>query len=250
MALYDGWVALLGRDTPITKLFLGLNIAIFAMALLNQRSFPGLMGGMRMSEDFRWGMMTPLLAREEPFRYLSAVFVHLGILHLVMNMSALRSFGERLEGTIGPSRFTVVFVVTGALGFVASDFWYTLQGTPMQPTAGASGALFGIAAAVVGHAGAARDPSWKEQLIRLIVAGVVIALIMPVNNAAHAGGLVSGLVLGFVLYYEGRRGWRRDWLFRPVAALCVLASLGSVVASTQSDVWRQVREVEIERGID
>src|SRR5690606_29690290 len=150
-----------------------------------------------MSEAFRWGALHPALVADEPWRLLSAMFVHFGILHLGMNMSALLALGRGLEQALGSTRFVIVFVATGLMGFVASTAWSISGPGAMVTTAGASGGLFGLVGFEVGYLYRSRDPRWKSALTRALVIGVLIGFFFPVNNAAHGAGAVLGGALGY-----------------------------------------------------
>lgn len=201
-----------------------------------------------MSELLRWGLLHPALVWAEPFRLMSAVFVHLGILHMLMNMSALVSLGVGIERSLGSVRFVLVFVSTGVLGFVASTAWgFWGLGTP-APTAGASGGLFGLVGFQVGYLYRARDPRWKQALTRAVIGAAILGFLMPVNNAAHAGGGIVGMVWGYLSYKETM--WRRyAGFWRILATGLVGLSVLSVVLSHVSDVWRYRRAAEESAGM-
>ena len=116
-------------------------------------------------------------------------------------------------------------------------------------TAGASGGLFGLIAALIGYLYAARDPAWKQYLVRVAVYAVIFALALSVNNAAHIGGFVVGFAMGYAFYKEPSP-WSRNKLFGAVAALLVLASFASIGLSHLSSVWRDVRQQELMMGRD
>src|SRR5262249_22626049 len=79
----------------------------------------------------------------DPWQLLSAVFVHIGIIHFGFNMFALVNLGRSAEALVGPARFLIAYVVTGVVGFATTVVlsFFSPQGTG---TAGASGALFGL----------------------------------------------------------------------------------------------------------
>ncbi|MFO0568685.1 MAG: rhomboid family intramembrane serine protease [Polyangiaceae bacterium] len=237
----------LGRDYPLTKLYVGLCLGVFVLMALSSRQFT-MLGGGRMSEALRWGALLGPLGRIEPWRYLSAMFVHFGALHVGFNMMALMDFGRLTEQRLGSGRFALIFVLTGVVGFVASDFWHAWSGVPVF-TAGASGGLFGLTGALVGYLYAARDPAWKQLLMRVAVYAVIFAVAMSVNNAAHAGGFAVGLPLGYAFYKE-RQPWTRARLFQVVGGLLVILSLASIGLSQASRVWREARAHEIAAGRD
>lgn len=238
---------LLGRDSPLTKLYVIVCVAVFVMTVLTTKKL-AMLGGVRPSEALRWGALFGTLGRDEPWRYLSAMFVHFGALHLGFNMMALWDFGRATELRLGSGRFALVFVGTGIAGFVVSDVWYAVSGAPAL-TAGASGGLFGLIAALIGYLYAARDPAWKQYLVRVAVYAVIFALALSVNNAAHIGGFVVGFAMGYAFYKEPSP-WSRNKLFGAVAALLVLASFASIGLSHLSGVWREVRQDELRMGRD
>ena len=237
----------LGRDFPVTKLFVGLCVVVFVMTTALGRELK-LLGGMRVSEALRWGALAGSLGPSEPWRYLSAMFVHFGALHIGFNMMALWDFGRHTEQRLGSGRFALIFVGTGVLGFVASDVWHLMRAEPAF-TAGASGGLFGLVGALIGYLYAARDPAWKQFLVRVVVYAVIFAVALPVNNAAHIGGFVAGFPLGF-LFYKEKQPWRRAKLFAVVAVVLVVASVASIALCQTSRVWRDVRAMEIAEGVD
>jgi rhomboid protease GluP len=147
-------------------------------------------------------------------------------------MMTLNDLGRLLEPRLGSARFLCAFLLTGILGFVASDLWYAWRDAPTV-TAGASGGLLGLIGVFIGLLYARRDPAWKQVLGRVIVYGLLFAFVMPANNAAHLGGLVSGGLIGLWFGRERPRA-SRGTVYNVVATLLVVASLGSIVASQVS----------------
>jgi rhomboid protease GluP len=237
----------LGREFPLTKLYVILCVAVFVMMVVTTKQLQ-MLGGVRPSEALRWGALVGTLGREEPWRYLSAMFVHFGALHVGFNMMALWDFGRATEQRLGSGRFTLIFIGTGVAGFIASDLWYAFSGAPAL-TAGASGGLFGVIAALIGYLYAAKDPAWKQFLMRVVVYAVIFAVALSVNNAAHIGGFVTGFPLGYAFYKE-RSPWSRNKIFGGVAALLVVASAASIVLCHTSNVWKEERQHELMRGRD
>ncbi len=230
----------------------GLCVAVFGFCVLDHGGLPlGIrLGSWTLGTDFsasevlRWGALGASLGEVEPFRRLAAVFVHLGILHLVFNMLALVSFGAPVEDRVGSARFLVLFVLTGFLGFWLSDLWYAFSVGSSPLTAGASGSIFGLAGAEIGWLAAKRDPDLKDRFIRFAVYAAIFSLVFPVNNAAHLGGFCVGVPLGWS-FEKDQRPWRRAWLFNGLAALAVSCIVGSLILSLRSPVWQQLREEEL-----
>ena len=245
----------LGTEFPVTKLLVGLCLGVFVLGAMHQRSFPLWFGdSLRRSEMLSWGLLAPPWNHREPWRYLAAVFVHFNALHVAFNTLTLLSFGRPTEGAIRSGRFAIVFVLTGALGFVASDLWYELWYGMAAPTAGASGAVFGVIGAQAGDLWARRVPDWQNQVWRAVGYAVLLFVLfwsfgggLGVNNAAHFGGLAVGLGLGYAFGRE-RRALRRDKLFGWIGAVLVGLSVASLVASHFSPAWRIERQREIQLG--
>jgi rhomboid protease GluP len=186
----------------------------------------GVAAPMTWGRAVRWGALAGNLGPAQPWRYLSAMFVHFGLLHIGFNLLTLISFGRTLERLLGPARFTVLLLLSGALGFMASDLWYALQ-PQRQITGGLSGGIFGLMGAEVGLRFANGDEGWKRAAISALGYAAVMALLpgLNVNNAAHLGGLLSGAGLAWVIHHL--RGRRPERLL--VRGLAVLLSLFTLV---------------------
>ena len=147
--------------------------------------------------------MALLVAQGEWWRLVSAIFIHIGIIHLLFNSYALIFIGPLLEELLGKERFLAAYLATGVIGFVLSNWYYP----PWLVTAGASGAVFGmIAMAVVLSR---RWGSWgqvlQQQLVHWIVYAFVFGIFIGANNAAHFGGALAGAGLAFALPNPNRR---------------------------------------------
>jgi membrane associated rhomboid family serine protease len=228
-----------------TKLFAGACIVLYVVGMLSDGGLKlsfSLVGGFSMSTMLRFGMLFGDLAYSEPWRLLAAVFLHFGLIHIGVNMLSLANLGRTLEPHFGSARFVIIYVVTGILGFVVSQWWYGFS----PPTAGASGAIFGLVGAFVGVLFARRHPNWTRVLVNNLIFAAIIGLAMPANTAAHLGGFVAGMVIG-ALFERERQPRRHDGFMRAVAGLCLLGCVASIVLSTRSPVWKEVRRQEAER---
>jgi rhomboid protease GluP len=238
---------------PVTRVLVGLCIVVFAFCVLDHGGMPvglelfGFSDRFLPSELLRWGALGADFGSSEPFRRLAAVFVHLGLLHLGLNLLSVVDLGAHAERKLGSARFLVLFVVSGYCGFWLSDLWFLTRygGSPL--TAGASGAIFGIAGAEIGAMVIRKDPELKERFVRLAVYALVFALMVPVNNAAHIGGFLAGAAFGALIERQ-RRPERFDRLFQVLGALSALAALGALALSLRSPVWKELRLLELERA--
>lgn len=236
--------AALGVEAPMTRLLLGLCVLVFGLAIASDRKFPiWISDQFALSTTLRFGALYPGVGREEPWRYLAAVFMHFNVLHIAMNGWSLASIGPAAERQFGSARFVVLFVLCGVLGFFASEQWY---GAEPHLTVGASGAIFGTVGSVIGVAYARHDPNWKQTLVQNMVNLAILGLAFPVNNAAHLGGLATGALLGFAFTKE-RRTLKLGWTFAALAAVLLALSPISIALSNASPTWREVRAVEVDQ---
>jgi membrane associated rhomboid family serine protease len=138
------------------------------------------------------------------YRLVTAMFIHYGLIHLLLNMWALWILGRNLEAALGPARFLALYLIAGIGGNVAAYLW-----SPTGLTAGASTSIFGLLAAffiVLRRLG--RDTS---VLIPVLVINLVLTFtVSNISVAGHLGGLVTGAVVAAVLAYAG--GPRRTLL--------------------------------------
>lgn len=235
----------LGDVQPGARFFVILCVLIYAFTAMKGNF--SLMGGIPNLVALRWGALFP--GMDEPWRYLSAMFIHFGLLHIFFNMMTLNDLGRMLEPRLGSGRFLSAFLITGIVGFIASDLWYTWMGHPAL-TGGASGGLLGLIGVLVGFLYARRDPMWKQVLGRVLVYAAIFAIALPVNNAAHLGGLVSGMALGYLFGTERQRWARLTPWYNRLAALLVVCSVVSIAASYVSiGAWiereRAAREPDV-----
>jgi rhomboid protease GluP len=133
----------------------------------------------------------------------TSTFLHGSLIHLAFNMLWLRMLGPTVMVELGPARFIVTFVGTGITGAVAGTAYGLMSGGVPYPSIGASGAIFGLMGVLLTFA-RRRGGDWGRALQRRMAAWALIAFLfgfaMPnVNNAAHFGGAVGGLLLGYLM---------------------------------------------------
>ncbi len=152
----------------------------------------------------------------QPWRLLTAVFAHGGFIHLALNMLALWMLGQGLEPMLGRARFLALYLISGLGGSVMVAVL-----DPGQPTVGASGAIFGLMAAlfIVGrHLGA-------NVTGILVILGInfVYGLVFGggrISWQAHLGGLLIGALVAFILVKTKRRD-QRIWQIVALAAVTI-----------------------------
>jgi membrane associated rhomboid family serine protease len=153
----------------------------------------------------------------EPWRLLTAVFAHGGFVHLALNMLALFMIGQSLEPMLGRARFLALYLISGLGGSVMVAIL-----DPSQPTVGASGAIFGMMAAllIIGrHIGAN-----VTGLLVILGINFVYGLLFGggrISWQAHLGGLVVGALIAYILVKTKRRE-QRIWQILALSAVTVV----------------------------
>ena len=193
------WLRRESSSMLVTQAFFAINVIVFiAMA------FAGVSPIEPSSQDLiRWGANAGVLTLAgQWWRLLTCVFLHIGILHIAFNMWCLWDLGALAESLYGHWTFAAVYLITGLSASVASSAWH-----PFGISAGASGAIFGIAGALI-----ASFYLGEFSLPRTAISGTLRSVVMfagynlvfgalwgRTDNAAHVGGLVSGLILGALI---------------------------------------------------
>ncbi len=157
-------------------------------------------------------------SRGDWWRLFSAMFLHIGIIHLAFNMWVLWDVGRHVERMLGSTGFVLTYVTAGLVGGFASSFAH-----PDVVSAGASGAVFGVFGALVGFWLRQRPSLTGAELKKaskgvgmLIVYNVIFGFsVEGIDNAAHLGGLVGGFVCGVLQsapLHPASRGtrWKRN----------------------------------------
>lgn len=199
----------LPRYTPVSYGLLTANFLVFlAMFATEQQGavsdFGRLLTGGNQQALVAWGAdVAVLVAQGEWWRLVSAIFIHIGIIHLLFNSYALLFIGPLLEELLGKERFLVFYLATGVFGFFLSNWYYP----PWLVTAGASGAVFGMIAmaAVLSRRWGSWGQILQQQLVHWIIYAFVFGLFIGANNAAHFGGALAGAALAFALPNPNRR---------------------------------------------
>ncbi|GAN08767.1 rhomboid-domain-containing protein [Mucor ambiguus] len=157
------------------------------------------------------------------FRFFTPIFLHAGVVHILLNLLTHFSSGSEIERSLGIIRYAILYLVSGVWGFILSG---VLAG-PLVSSMGCSGALFGI----IGYTVIELVVQWKEtlnpgrelvKLLFVIVISLVLGLLPGLDNFAHIGGLIMGLLLGILLAPNRPTATRRTILFVWIARIAAL----------------------------
>jgi rhomboid protease GluP len=180
----------------VTQGIFGICVAVFVGMLLAGVSPMSPSGQSLVDWGANWG---PLTLSGDWWRLLTSCFVHAGIIHLGFNMWCLWSLGELAERLYGHVTFACIYLLCGIGGSLASVWWHM----PPVPSIGASGAIFGIAGAVIASIklGEFSSGVMAQGVMRSLIAFVGYNVVFGMlsgftDNACHLGGLATGLVLG------------------------------------------------------
>lgn len=203
-------------------------------------------GAMSRSVRYRFGASyAPKLLHGEWWRTVTAVFLHLDVHHILANMAALLVLGTLVLRSWGIGRFYLMYIISGIAG---NWFSFLINPSPGMK-AGASGAILGLLGALAGDR---IRTIWREPLIvkarGRYKAWHIIAMVVafygmtvgvgPADHWAHIGGLIAGVIQGFLLppprYFRERTNLLLDIIFGTVAlAIVVTAGLFAYQAAQQ-----------------
>jgi rhomboid protease GluP len=217
---------------PFTVAIVGLNVLVFAAMVATGASLTGPTG----HQLLKWGAdFGPLSLDGQPWRILTSTYVHIGIWHIFFNMWCLWNLGRLSERIFGGWTYLLIYTTCGIAGSLASLWLH-----PLVVGAGASGAIFGLAGALITALYLGKLP-YPGQALRgmmrslLTFAGYNLlfgAAIPGIDNSAHVGGLVMGLALGAIvgpplMEQSERRKAHERVVF--IAAAFLLVGMGSFV---------------------
>jgi rhomboid protease GluP len=188
-----------------------------------------------------------VLNHGEWYRLLTAMFVHVGWIHLATNMWCLWNLGMLGEPLLGPFGLVAVYLLTGVAGNLLSTAVNVIARNDSSVGAGASGAVFGIAGILIVLLSNRQLPiPWEElrrlrrsviqfAVLNLVIGGATIFFdVIRIDNMAHLGGFFSGLGLGVPLAPRmtfGRQRYLRRQKITFGAAALLLALVGYWIAN-------------------
>lgn len=239
---------LMPMTSPVTYAILTLSCVLYGMSLLLTIRVSGFqpptgglfgllsLGGINSGILHRLGASMPLFGffgqpgnLAQPWRFVTAVFLHGSLMHIAFNMWVLMDIGPQVEELYGSARYLFIYVVTGIGGYILSSFF-------LHFSVGGSGALLGLIGVLLATTAGRRSASMqmlRSQLIKwLIYIAVMGFLFSSIDNFAHIGGFATGYLLGRIVVdrppvapEERKRAYMLGW----AAALVVVASFTMMV---------------------
>ncbi|MBP6915799.1 MAG: rhomboid family intramembrane serine protease [Smithellaceae bacterium] len=175
----------------------------------------------------------PVFGFNRYWSLVSASFLHGGIIHLAFNMMALYQLGPFVLHVFGFHRFFSIYILTGIAGFAVSLIF------GVDFTIGASASICGLIGAIVYYGknrGGEFGQAIYKQALGWIVGLIIFGLIFKgINNWAHGGGVISGILLAMLMGYNEKRDETAKQ--KLLAYVCILVTLGVLIWALLSSVF-------------
>ena len=224
------WVSRGESAMGVTQIIFGINAAVFVGMVLSSSAVMDFPGGTLV----HWGANVGALTFSgEWWRLLTNVFEHGGLLHIAFNMWCLWNLGELCEALYGRWTFAAIYLICGLGASVASAAWH-----PYVPSVGASGAIFGLAGALIaafklGEFSVPRSAlsGTLRSLGAFVIYNLIFGFALPgIDNTAHVGGLITGLMVGALIAVAAPRQEHASRRFA-IFVVVILALAGAAIAA-------------------
>jgi len=224
------------RSNPFTMILIGINVGVFVLM--------SLAGGFAVTSvdpqvllAFGAKQNTLIAQNHEYWRLITSIFIHIGIIHLFLNNYALWIIGQEIERIYGSARFVIIYLSTGVVGSLGSYYF-----NPEATSAGASGSIFGLFGVMAAFAFKYRKeiPEFlsrdiKRRIIPVIAINLIFGFsVKIVDNAAHIGGLLSGIALALAVPYMRPHERITPAIWRTLQVTCLALMLISFVDAFRS----------------
>lgn len=176
----------------ITYIIIFINVILFLLMYIFGE------GSNHIPTLVKFGANIPSLIKAgEYYRLLTSSFLHIGLIHLVVNCYAIYVIGPQIESFYGKFKYAIIYLGSAIFGSLLSLLFSN------GVSAGASGAIFGLMGSLLYfgyHYRVYLDGVLKSQIIPLIILNLALGFIIPgIDNAAHIGGLIGGLLISSML---------------------------------------------------
>ena len=195
------------QEYKITYSIIGINIVIYIFSAFFSQDMIDMDMQTLVDMGALYGPFTVL--KGEWWRLFTAMFLHGGMTHLLMNMFSLYLIGRGVEMYFDTRSYLIIYLFSGLLGGLASLYMH-----PNSVGIGASGAIFGVFGALAGFFLAHRDKieahskAFMKDFAIVLGINLVLGLSIPsIDVSAHIGGLIIGLIGGFVISKDPKWIW-------------------------------------------
>lgn len=169
-----------------------------------------------------------LVKNGEIYRLLTCAFLHVGLIHLVVNMYSLRVIGPSVESLIGKGKFVFIYLISA----ISASLMSLVFADSNIVSVGASGAIFGLMGALLYfgyHYRLYLNDAIKTQIIPVILFNLIIGFMMPgIDNGAHIGGLIGGYLATMAIGIKNKSE-KKDMINGWIVLILYLAFLSYIV---------------------
>lgn len=226
------------NETYFTNIFMSLNILYFIIISMSG-STTDIYNIIKFGAKYN-----PLIADGEYYRLVTNMFIHIGILHLILNTYAIKMLGKDVECMYGSLKFILIYIFSGIFGSLASFLFSNAV------SAGASGAIFGLMGAYLYFG--IRKPSifsarYGMNIITLLIINIVFGLTNSnIDNFAHLGGLMGGFLTSYALGLKNEKIFK----FKQIILQLLIILIMTITLFTGIKTHQQSWEYNLHKGID
>jgi len=243
----------LKQNTPsifVANLFISINILVFVAMLFDGAGLWHSTNGVQLAWGANFG---PATQDGEWWRLASAMFLHFSLIHLTLNMWSLWDAGQLVERMYGHAHFACIYLLSGLLGNLTS---LVIQGNSAV-SGGASSAIFGVLGALLVYLWANHSTISLREFRWLFwgafgfaTVTTILGFIIPgIDNSAHVGGFISGILISIVLLPADARKslyLKSNWLAGGV--LTIATSL--LIYAIPAPIYKWGDELFLRKQID
>lgn len=186
----------MNKKAIVTYIIIGINIIMFLLCVISSKSLIDI--DVYTLANFGGQARILIDYNNEYWRLFTCMFLHGGLMHLFFNMYGLYYLGTQCEMIFGKIKYLIIYFSSGLIGAFLS---YKL-GDPRTVSVGASGAVFGLAAALLVFCAMNKDiinKNFMSNLILIIGLNLFIGFTQSgIDNFAHLGGILGGAIFGFI----------------------------------------------------
>ena len=231
----------LQSDQPVlTYVLIGINVIVWSLLTLYSKisglSYSQLIIDFGAKENLR-------ILSGEYWRFLTPIFLHANLFHLLINCYSLNAVGLLVEKIFGRFRFIIVYLCAGIMGNILSFIF------SFNPGVGASGSIFGLLGALL-YFGIIKPALFKSHFGHNIILTILLNLgygftVTGIDNSAHIGGLIGGFLTSGTVLPSNQKRWYTNRLFYLCFTLSlILSGLIYGFNNTQNKIVIKINELE------
>lgn len=234
----------------VTGLLVGINVLVFLAMVAGNAGFWHSPSDVQLAWGANFG---PATQDGEWWRLGSAMFIHFGVLHLALNMWALWDGGKLVERMYGHVRFAVIYFASGLVGNLLS---LVVQGN-QAVSGGASGAIFGVYGALLVFLWRERRNLHIEEFrwlfwgaLAFSAISIALGFVIPgIDNSAHIGGFVAGILGGMILALPLTSAQSFPRRYRLIAMAVFVLAVALLIARIPAPKYRWSEEMQVRKEI-